>query len=102
MSAIHADWRADLEASRDLSDHEKQHFGFLLAWYEGWRIKQGLEPDRTAAVAFWRAQVASKPRKDWQLDRWAEAMRWPGFAMLCRGRPGFAILCRGMRRPHHK
>ncbi len=76
MSAIHADWRSDLEASRDLTDHEKQHFGFLLAWFESWRLKQGLEPGRATAVAFWRAQIVSKPRKDWQLERWAEAMRW--------------------------
>ena len=45
MSAMHADWRADLEASRDLTDHEKQHFGFLLSWFENWRLKQGLEPE---------------------------------------------------------
>lgn len=76
MNSTFADWRADLEASRNLSDLEKQHFGFVLAWFETWRIKLGLEARREAAVRFWREQVKAKPRKDWQLDRWAEAMRW--------------------------
>ena len=71
-----ADWRADLEASRDLTDLEKQNFGFLLAWFETWRLRQGLGPERESAVRFWREQVRSKERKDWQLERWAEAMRW--------------------------
>jgi len=78
MNCSNADWRCDLEASRDLSDKEKQHYGFLLAWYDSWRLRQGLEPDRAAAVAFWKSQVVTKPRKDWQLARWAEAMRWHG------------------------
>jgi integron integrase len=55
---------------------EKQNFGFLLAWFETWRLRQGLGPERESAVRFWREQVRSKERKDWQLERWAEAMRW--------------------------
>lgn len=35
-ASVAADWRADLEASRDLSDLEKQGFGFLLSWLESW------------------------------------------------------------------
>lgn len=76
MKASIADWRADLEASRDLSDLEKQNYGFLLAWYESWRLKAGLETGRESAVRFWREQVKSKVRKQWQMERWAEAMRW--------------------------
>jgi hypothetical protein len=38
MSHINADWRADLEASRDVMDLEKQQYGFLLGWYESWRL----------------------------------------------------------------
>ncbi len=76
MSSNQADWRADMEASRDLSDQEKQHYGFVLGWFESWRLKQDLELGRAAAVAFWRVQVISKPRKDWQLEQWSEAMRW--------------------------
>jgi hypothetical protein len=71
-----ADWRADLDASRDLSDLEKQGFGFLLSWFESWRVRKGLRAERPAAVVFWREQVVVKPRKQWQLDRWAEAMSW--------------------------
>jgi integron integrase len=78
MSRLNADWRADLEASRDVNDLEKQNFGFLLGWYESWRLKLGLELSRETAVRFWRQQVMSKPRKQWQLERWAEAMRWHG------------------------
>ena len=76
MNGVAADWRADLDVSRDLSELEKQHFGFVLAWFETWRIKQGLDPCREAAVRFWREQVKVKERKEWQLQRWAEAMRW--------------------------
>jgi integron integrase len=78
MSHINADWRADLEASRDVMDLEKQHYGFLLGWYESWRLKLGLELERETAIRFWREQVQMKPRKEWQLERWAEAMRWHG------------------------
>lgn len=76
MNATFACWREDLEASRDLTALEKQHFGFLLSWFETWRIQLGLEAGRPAAVRFWREQVKAKARKDWQLERWAEAMRW--------------------------
>ena len=32
------DWRSDLMAARDLSDGEQQGYGFLLSWYETWRL----------------------------------------------------------------
>ena len=76
MNGMAADWRTDLEASRDLSELEKQHFGFVLAWFETWRLKRGLDPCREAAIRFWREQVKAKARKEWQLERGAEAMRW--------------------------
>jgi hypothetical protein len=69
----HADWRADLDASRDLSDLEKQSYGFVLGWFESWRLRKGLRAERPAAVLFWKEQVLAKPRKDWQRERWAEA-----------------------------
>ncbi len=71
-----ADWRADLDASRDLSDLDKQNYGFLLSWYESWRVRLQQEPSRASSVAFWKCQVVVKPRKEWQLDRWGEALRW--------------------------
>jgi integron integrase len=76
MTSRAADWRHDLEASRNLTEVEKQHFGFVLAWFESWRLKLGIELNREAAVRFWKEAVKSKERKPWQLDRWAEAMRW--------------------------
>lgn len=76
MNAKCACWREDLEASRDLTGLEKQHYGFVLSWFETWRVRLGLEAGRPTAVRFWREQVQAKPRKDWQLARWAEAMRW--------------------------
>ena len=76
INGIAADWRTDLEACRNLSELEKQYFGFVLAWFETWRLKLGLDPCREAAIRFWREQVKAKARKEWQLARWAEAMRW--------------------------
>ncbi len=65
-----------MDASRDLSDLDKQGYGFLLSWFESWRTRKGLAADRSAAVDFWKEQVVVKPRKAWQLDRWAEAVGW--------------------------
>ena len=61
----HADWRADLAASRDLSELDKRGFGFLLGWLEGWRVRKQLVAGREAAEAFWKEQVVVKPRQDW-------------------------------------
>jgi len=69
-------WQEDLLASRDLNDREKQGFGFLLAWYETWRMGKRLNPGLESGRRFWQLEVLSKPRKEWQLQQWAEAMRW--------------------------
>ncbi len=66
----------DLQASRDLTDWEKQHFGFLLSWFQGWRLQQELPPGREAAEQFWREVVRAKPRKKWQEEGWADGMAW--------------------------
>lgn len=56
-----ADWRADLDASRDLSDLEKQDYGFLLSRFESWRVRQRLEPGRAArSMKVWRRWLPSK------------------------------------------
>ena len=70
------DWRADLQASRDLSHRDKAGFKFLLDWMENWRSRKGLEPGRESAKMFWRAQVKPEARESWQLERRAEAVRW--------------------------
>ncbi len=72
------DWRQDLQASRDLNSREKGGFEMVLGWFDSWRLPKRFGPEMESARAFWRAQVASKPREDWQLDQWAEAMRWYG------------------------
>lgn len=69
-------WHEDLQRSRDLSEWEKQGFGFLLLWYDTWRIKLRLKAGVCAARKFWKAEVLQKERKQWQLDQWAEAIRW--------------------------
>ncbi len=68
-------WRDDLENARDLSRGEIESYGFLLAWFENWRLAQKEAPTMDSARKFWRAQVVTKKREDWQLKRWAEAFR---------------------------
>ena len=63
-----ASWAEDLAASRDVTERQKQSYGFLLAWFESWRLRMRMRPCREAAVAFWRRQVLAKARKEWQLD----------------------------------
>ena len=49
-------WHEDLLASRDLTDHEKQGFGFLLAWYETWRMGKRLNPCLESGRRFWQLE----------------------------------------------
>ena len=69
-------WLADLRASRDLTRSEKSGFEMILAWYEKWRMAHNAVPGRESAALFWKARVKAKPREAWQLDQWAQAMRW--------------------------
>ena len=69
-------WAADLAASRDVGRREKDGYAMLLEWFERWRTGRGLPPGRDSARLFWKAQVLAKPREGWQLDLWAEAVRW--------------------------
>ncbi len=69
-------WHADLEASRDCSRAEKERYTWFLNWFERWRLRKNLAAERKSTVIFWKTQVQSKPREQWQLDNWAEAMRW--------------------------
>ena len=71
-----ADWRADLAAARDLGEKEKRGYGFLLGWFEDWRLRKRMDAGRVAAVAFWREQVESKSREAWQRECWADALSW--------------------------
>lgn len=69
-------WKSDLKASRDLSPRQIEGYDFLLSWFDDWRLARGLSLDRPSAVRFWKEAVTSKERKDWQLQHWAEALRW--------------------------
>lgn len=71
-----AGWREDVLASRDLNDLEKQGFAFLLSWFETWRAARRLQPNVESARQFWKQEVVIKDRKHWQLEQWAEAVRW--------------------------
>ena len=35
-------WREDLNASRNLSRNEVQAFGFVVGWFEDWRVRMYL------------------------------------------------------------
>jgi len=80
-----------------LSDLEKQNYVFLLSWFEGWRVRQQLDPSRATAVGFWKRQVVVKPRKEWQLARWGEAVRWYLRWLQCRRDDGLEVLSVGER-----
>ena len=75
-SSASASWEADLTASRDVNDRDKQGFSFLLSWFESWRLGRRLPPGREAGKQFWKQEIVTKPRKGWQVQQWAEAMRW--------------------------
>ena len=69
-------WLEDLNHSRDLSPREIDGYGFLLGWYESWRVSKGLVAGRESSVRFWREAVKAKERPEWQLQQWVEAIRW--------------------------
>lgn len=87
-------WREDVMASRDLNDREKQGFAFLLSWFETWRVSRRLQPGVESARRFWKQEVVSKERKGWQLEQWAEAVRWyMQWLEICgrEGRPAVSL-----------
>lgn len=51
-------------------------FGYFLGWFESWRLGRRLAADRGTARRFWKEMVQAKAREEWQLQQWAEAMRW--------------------------
>ncbi|MEC5127590.1 integron integrase [Verrucomicrobiales bacterium BCK34] len=70
------DWRADLNASREVSRQDKYGYTLLLEWFENWRMAHHLAPSRDSAKQFWRAQILSKERESWQINQWSEAVSW--------------------------
>jgi len=51
-----------------------QAFGFVVGWFEDWRVRMDLPPGVESAREFWRVAVKSKPRQDWQLTQRAEGL----------------------------
>jgi len=81
---VFANWRDDLEASRDLDRNEISSFEFVLSWYEKWRLGRDLAASRASAEIFWREMVKAKERLEWQLENWAEGMAWfLGWLEIC-------------------
>ncbi len=77
-------WREDLENARDLSKKEIQFVGFVVSWFESWRMGKDLGASRDVAARFWREAVMVKERPSWQLDQWAMGIRWYlGWLQLC-------------------
>lgn len=77
-------WRNDLSHSRDLNQREIEGYGFFIGWYDSWRAAKGLKLNRESAKHFWKEVVLDKSRESWQLDQWAEAMRWIlGWIAIC-------------------
>lgn len=76
IKPTHISWREDLKLARNVADAHRQGFEMLLSWFEDWRMSRQLPPGREAACAFWRQQVKVKPRTEWQIDQWKQAISW--------------------------
>jgi integrase len=69
-------WSADLEASRDVNERQRDAYAMVLGWLEHWRLRIGAQPGRESCVRFWREQVMVKDREAWQLEQWSGAIQW--------------------------
>jgi hypothetical protein len=87
IKSTHISWSEDLKLARNVADSHRQGFEMLLSWFEDWRISRQLPSGREAACAFWRQQVKVKPRTEWQIDQWKQAISWY-LEWLCRGTTG--------------
>lgn len=90
-----ASWEEDLANSRDVSRKLKFAYAFVLHWYESWRLRHKLGASLTSARAFWKAEIVSKAdvknREQWQIDQWAEAMRWYSNWLECCARASGSV-----------
>ncbi len=71
-------WRKDLAEFRGLTDRERAAFLLVLEWFENFRLRHELPAGREAAKAFWTTDVLreDRPREEWQLQQWGEAITW--------------------------
>jgi len=49
-----------------------------LEWFENFRLRHELLAGRDAARMFWKHEVLKedRPREDWQLEQWGDAIQW--------------------------
>lgn len=73
-----AAWESDLEHSRDVNRHDKLAYAFVLHWFESWRLRLRKNASIEVAREFWKEEVKSKKREVWQIEQWAQALRWYG------------------------
>jgi len=71
-------WRKDLSEFRGLTDRERAGFLLVLEWFENFRLRHELPADRDSAKTFWKSEVIreGRPREDWQLNQWSDAIKW--------------------------
>ena len=71
-------WRKDLSEFRGLTDRERNGFLLVLEWFENFRLRHELLAGRDAARMFWKREVLKedRPREDWQLEQWGDAIQW--------------------------
>jgi len=71
-------WRKDLSEFRGLTNRERTGFLLVLEWFENFRLRHELPAGRDAARMFWKHEVLKedRPREDWQLEQWGDAIQW--------------------------
>jgi len=71
-------WRTDLAEYRGLTSLERAGFLLVLEWFENFRLQHELVAGRETIRAFWKTQVLreGRPREDWQLEQWEDALHW--------------------------
>ena len=71
-------WRKDLSEFRGLTNRERSGFLLVLEWFENFRLRHELLAGRDAARMFWKHEVLKedRPREDWQLEQWGDAIQW--------------------------
>lgn len=90
--ARHPDWRKDLAASREFNQEEKQGLEIACNWFESWRFRAEMPAGRESARKFWQSEVLAKRREPWQLEQWAQALRWfLEWLKLCQSRGGSGL-----------
>ena len=69
-------WIEDLEKARNVPSRDRMGYEMLLSWFDTWRLGRQLPPGRESARLFWKHQILSKPRAEWQVEQWKAAFGW--------------------------